>query len=66
MPTAGSEIPHPDYGLDHSTRLLVLQDAEVMGVKAAALTHSVSVASVYIWRRRYDFTAHHETKRKEN
>jgi len=66
MSSAKADIPHPDYGLDHSTRLLVLQDAEIMGVKAAALTHNVCVASVYIWRNRYDFTAHHETKRKEH
>jgi hypothetical protein len=37
-----------------------------MGVKAAADTHNVCVASIYVWRKRYDFTAHHETKRKEN
>lgn len=59
-------LPHPDYGLDHTTRLLILHDAEVMGVKAAADTHGVGVASIYGWRKRYDFTAHHETTRKEN
>jgi transposase len=66
MSSAKADIPHPDYGLDHATRLLVLQDAEIMGVRSAALIHNVGIASIYVWRKRYDFTAHHETKRKEN
>ena len=66
MSSAHADIPHPDYGLDHATRMLILHDAEVMGVRAAAHTHSVGVNSIYVWRRRYDFTAHHETAHKEN
>jgi hypothetical protein len=66
MFSAHADLPHPDYGLDHATRLLALQDAEIMGVRSAALIHNVCIASIYVWRRRYDFTAHHETKRKEN
>ena len=64
--TSAPDLPHLDYGFDHTTRLLALQDAEIMGVRSAALIHNVCIASIYVWRRRYDFTAHHETKRKEN
>ena len=61
-----NEMPHPDYGLDHTTRLLILDGAEVMGVTAAAQTHGVGVSSIYCWRKRYDVAAHHETPHKEN
>jgi hypothetical protein len=64
--TSAPDLPHSDYGFDHATRLLALQDAEIMGVRSAALIHNVCIASIYVWRRRYDFTAHHETKRKDN
>lgn len=44
---------HPDYGLTEETRREVLDTAEMLGVRSAALAHRVSMASVYNWRRWY-------------
>lgn len=45
--------PHPDYGLTKEFRLQVLATAGLIGVRAAAIEHAVSVASIYNWRRWY-------------
>lgn len=59
MPSVHSDLPHPAYGFAAETRLRILRDADLMGIRAAAEVHSVSLASIYIWRKRYDIAAHH-------
>lgn len=45
---------HPDYGLTDDVRLTILKDAEVIGVKRAALAHRVSDTVIYNWRKRME------------
>ena len=44
---------HPDYGLTDELRLRVINDAQAMGAKRAAIKNNVHVASVYNWLRDY-------------
>lgn len=44
---------HPDYGLTEEFRKKVLETAGIIGVRAAALMHRVSITSVYNWRKWY-------------
>jgi transposase-like protein len=54
MSALSSETPfHPAYGLADETRVSILRDAEVCGVKAAAEKHRVHPSVVYQWRKRY-------------
>jgi len=45
--------PHPDYGLTEEFRRKVLETAGIIGVKAAAAMHRVSMGSIYNWRKWY-------------
>ena len=45
------EQMHPDYGLPDSVRKAALEDAERIGVKAAAELHKLSHVSIYKWRK---------------
>ena len=45
--------PHPAYGLPEEFRLQVLATAVLIGVRAAAVAHAVSQASIYNWRQWY-------------
>lgn len=40
---------HPDYGLPEDFRRAVVATAGLLGARAAALAHSVSITSVYNW-----------------
>lgn len=42
---------HQDYGLTDEFRLQVISDAQVLGVKGAAIKNNVHVTSVYKWMR---------------
>lgn len=44
---------HQDYGLTDELRLRVIDDAQAMGAKRAAIKNNVHVASVYNWMRDY-------------
>lgn len=58
MPTLSTTtLPHPDYGLAEETRLRVLEDSDLYGIRAAAEAHGLHYTTVYNWRRRYGFVA---------
>jgi hypothetical protein len=42
---------HPDYGLTDQLRVEALRSAARFGVKKAAALYSVSVPSIYKWRK---------------
>lgn len=42
---------NPAYGLPDSVRKAALEDAERIGVKAAAELHKLCFTSIYKWRR---------------
>lgn len=43
----------PAYGLPEEFRLRVIATAGIVGARAAAVAHRVSIASVYNWIRWY-------------
>jgi hypothetical protein len=45
------EKMNPAYGLPDSVRKAALEDAEKIGVKAAAELHKLCFISIYKWRR---------------
>lgn len=54
MPTTATDKPpHPDYGLADETRLAILRDASLVGVRCAAEMHGVSDQAIRSWRKRY-------------
>jgi hypothetical protein len=42
---------HPDYGIPHSVRALVVADLDTSTVKEVAITRRFSTSSVYRWRK---------------
>jgi len=42
---------HPDYGLPHSYRVSVLMDLMSRSVEQVAEDHSLSVRTIYKWRK---------------
>jgi hypothetical protein len=42
---------HPDYGIPHSVRVLVVADLDTSTVKEVAVAHRFSTASLYRWRK---------------
>lgn len=43
---------HPAYGLENETRMKILEDAELFGVKEAAKMNRVSESAIQKWRKR--------------
>ena len=52
-----NSVFHPDYGYPDKLRLLVCKTALLLGKKAAAKKHGVSVTSVYIWVKVFNYDA---------
>lgn len=46
---------HPDYGYTDSFRLTVCKTAVKTGKTSAARKHGVSLTSVYVWIKVYNF-----------
>ena len=56
---------HPHYGLADETRLKILKDAEIYGVKQAAAINNVDATSIYRWRRDITQRGNHEAQQQD-
>ena len=54
------------YGLTDETRMKILKDAEIHGVKAAAEMNRVSNTIVYQWRKRLAHTQEPDNRGRNN
>jgi hypothetical protein len=52
-----NHVYHPNYGYPEAFRLEVCKTAFILGKKAAAKKHKVSIVSVYNWVKVYTFDA---------
>ena len=51
MPDPLERLYNRNYGIPNNMRRRILNDAEIIGVKDAAVQHKVSQTTVYSWRR---------------
>ena len=56
MTDASNSPWHEGYGMADETRMKILKDAELYGVKSASEMNRVSDTIIYIWRKRLAHT----------